>query len=220
MTNIGKIASLSPELREQVNERLDRAEPAEAILTWLNTRLEVQHLIATQYNHNPISKQNLSEYKQNTFRAWRLRRDAVRFAENLKADRLALREHDAEAESISDELAHWTAIRYQAMAQAATADADDNPQAEFERLRKFAADVLALRRSDRLAARVKIEQERLELRQEMAVYNDQIADPNPPPPKPYQPYPSPLDLARWRVFGDAVEPLLEHPQYEHPACII
>ncbi len=80
MTNTRKISSLSARLREQVNERLDHADSPESILTWLNSLPEVQAVLARKFKSIPRSPQNLSDYKQNSFRNWRSRPDALRFS--------------------------------------------------------------------------------------------------------------------------------------------
>ena len=71
----GKIARLPARLRHQLNERLDQGEESPALLPWLNARPEVQAVVQEHFNGVPISKQNLSDWRQGGFQDWLLRRD-------------------------------------------------------------------------------------------------------------------------------------------------
>ena len=60
-TRTGKIARLPREVREELNLRLERPEPGPQILAWLNGE--------------PVTKQNLSHWRQGGFRNWLTRED-------------------------------------------------------------------------------------------------------------------------------------------------
>jgi hypothetical protein len=78
-TRIGKIARLSHQLREQLNLRLHDHQPHKTILPWLNSLLEVKAVLAAHFDNRPITKQNLSEWKQGGFRDWLLQYHASQF---------------------------------------------------------------------------------------------------------------------------------------------
>ncbi len=217
MSNPGKIARLPSAIRDQVNERLDQTQNPDAILAWLNSHPDVQPFISDHFQGHPISKQNLSQYKTHSFRAWKLRRDAVDFSQTLSADRAGLESPDAE--TITDSLAQWLGIRYLALAQAAANTPARDPVAELKRLRQLSREILALRRSERLATRGKLARERHQLFRAMAVHGKKLPDETQPPPA-LEIYPTSMDLLRYQVFGEAVLPQLDHPQYDHPECLI
>src|ERR1051326_759966 len=83
---IGKIVSLPVEICDQLNRRLHQGEKPKELLAWLNALPEVQAVLATEFEGKPITKQNLSEWKHRGFRHWRLRQDALQFAQTAQAD--------------------------------------------------------------------------------------------------------------------------------------
>src|SRR5215468_8488195 len=78
-SRIGKIARLSHQLREQLNLRLHDHQPHKTILPWLNSLPEVKAVLAAHFDNHPITKQNLSEWKQGGFRDWLLQYNASQF---------------------------------------------------------------------------------------------------------------------------------------------
>src|SRR5690349_20841802 len=83
ISRIGKVARLSHSIREQLNLRLLDHEPAKSILPWLNSLPEVKAILAADFNNRPISKQNLSEWKQGGHRDWLLQYHASQFLQFL-----------------------------------------------------------------------------------------------------------------------------------------
>ena len=153
-----KIARLSRDLRERLNRRLQNDEPPSRLLEWLNALPEVKTLLASEFASRPITKQNLSDWKQHGFREWEIRQAALEFAQNLDADDGAL--NQKLTGPLTEKLAHWIALRYAAAAHALSTT-DDDPETELRRLRQFCGDIVALRRGDLSAGRLKVEQARL-----------------------------------------------------------
>jgi hypothetical protein len=71
----GKIARLPCPIREELNERLEAAQPGAEILAWLNGLAEVKEILKAGFGGDPITKQNLSHWRQNGHRDWLGRRD-------------------------------------------------------------------------------------------------------------------------------------------------
>jgi hypothetical protein len=69
-TRTGKIARLPLALREQLNQRLQNGELGSALLHWLNQLPEVKEVLAQQFASQPITKQNLSEWKHGGYEDW------------------------------------------------------------------------------------------------------------------------------------------------------
>ena len=74
-TRNGKIAHLPRSIRDSLNERLDRSQPAYQILPWLNGFEEVQEIIKEDFDSVLISEQNLSQWRQGGFQEWLVRRE-------------------------------------------------------------------------------------------------------------------------------------------------
>lgn len=66
----GKIARLPADVREQLNQRLFDGHAAPAILPWLNGLPPVQELLASQFAGEPISPQNLSNWRRGGYQRW------------------------------------------------------------------------------------------------------------------------------------------------------
>ncbi len=66
----GKIARLPNDIREQLNQRLLDGHSASAILPWLNHLPPVQEILAAQFNGEPITPQNLSNWRRAGYQHW------------------------------------------------------------------------------------------------------------------------------------------------------
>lgn len=91
---LGKIARLPFKIRLQLNRRLENNEPAQRLVEWLNSRPEVWKILLTLFDGRPISKQNLSAWKQGGFRDWQRKQET----------RLAAREFLDEAAELEEEI--------------------------------------------------------------------------------------------------------------------
>lgn len=67
----GKIAKLPPAIRDQVNARLERSESGVKICRWLNSLPEAKALCKAEFNGEPITGQNLSDYRRGAYAEWR-----------------------------------------------------------------------------------------------------------------------------------------------------
>jgi hypothetical protein len=69
-THIGKIGRLTSEIREAVSRRLEDGQRGVEILGWLNGLPEVQRVLKEQFAGRPISKQNLSAWRNDGHVEW------------------------------------------------------------------------------------------------------------------------------------------------------
>src|SRR3989442_9163358 len=130
----GKITHLPPEIREQVNHRLEQGETNKTILPWLNSLPEVQAVLKADFDGVAISQQNLSEYNRHGFRDWQARQKALEFAATLKADDSALQ--SILPSDLAEKLSRWVAVRYAAATRALSAT-DGDLDKELRHLRNF-----------------------------------------------------------------------------------
>lgn len=73
----GKIASLPAPVRQEVNLRLYNGEGSPQILPWLHSLPEVLQILDDRWAEQPITAQNLSEWRQGGYKDWLRRRDRV-----------------------------------------------------------------------------------------------------------------------------------------------
>ena len=66
----GKIARLPQSIREDLNRRLEDGQEGGELLEWLHSLPAAKAVLHAKFGGRPISKQNLSEWRQGGFRAW------------------------------------------------------------------------------------------------------------------------------------------------------
>ena len=66
----GKIARLPLAIREELNRRLQSGQLSPALLPWLNQLPETNTILAEHFASQPISRQNLSEWRLGGYRDW------------------------------------------------------------------------------------------------------------------------------------------------------
>ena len=164
MIHNGKIGKLPRAVREQLNRRLDNGGQGRQLLEWLNSLPEVQAVVAAEFGGKPIRKQNLSEWRNGGYAVWLRQQEVLDMARQLAADTGELQ--SVGAPPLTDQMAVWLTARY-LMEIRKLAEKNKDGEPDLKVLREFCHDVVALRRGDHSAARLKIEQERLERLQQM-----------------------------------------------------
>jgi hypothetical protein len=91
-THIGKIGRLKSIIRDEVNQRIEDGQTGVEILSWLNGLSEVQRVLQEQFGGRPISKQNLSHWRNSGHVEWLQRQDR----------RLSLQSVTERAETLSE----------------------------------------------------------------------------------------------------------------------
>jgi hypothetical protein len=158
MTRTGKIARLPREIREQLNRRLDDGEPGVELVTWLNSLPEVQAVLKAEFGGRPINEPNLTDWKNGGYRDWLDQQEAKELVPLLadEADEL----NPATGPPLTDRMAVWLAARLMVVVRRlAVADLDD--AAKWKLLHETAADIVAFRKGDHSAERLKLEREHL-----------------------------------------------------------
>lgn len=70
VTRKGKIARLPRTIREELNQRLHDGKTAGEILPWLNALADVKAVLERSFDGEPISDQNLTNWRQGGFLDW------------------------------------------------------------------------------------------------------------------------------------------------------
>ena len=71
MSRNGKIARMPEFIRTVIGQSLENNSPAEAILKWLNNEPEARKVLDLWFDGEPVTKQNLSQWRLGGFREWR-----------------------------------------------------------------------------------------------------------------------------------------------------
>jgi hypothetical protein len=84
---IGKIARLPESIRDEVSQRMADGQTLHDITSWLNSLPEVEKIMSEQFNGRPIILENVGQWKKRGHLRWLQRREAVKLAQNSRADR-------------------------------------------------------------------------------------------------------------------------------------
>ena len=156
VTRNGKIARLPRQIREELNRRLQDGEQGKRLVAWLNGLPEVRAVMAAEFAGRPIREQNISEWRKGGYRDWLARQEALGVVKRVTADADELQ--PGATEPLTDKLAPWLVARYFVAAKALAAE---NGEVDWKLLRELCNDVVALRRGDHYAERLRIERQRL-----------------------------------------------------------
>jgi hypothetical protein len=80
----GKIARLPASIRDEVNRQLLDGKSARHILAWLNADTAVTAIMAVEFDGQPVSASNLSQWRRGGFRSWENTRRTEAKIEEIK----------------------------------------------------------------------------------------------------------------------------------------
>jgi hypothetical protein len=162
-TRTGKIARLPVSIRTQLNERLLDGHEGPELLDWLNALPAVQEVLEQKFKGVPVSKQNLSEWRQGGFQDWLLMRELCGEAEGLAeaADEMAGARPGV---TVIDNVATILATRLGSLLARWNGEVDEQVEARAKFLNNLCRSVVRLQRSthesnrDRLAEAIGAEE--------------------------------------------------------------
>ncbi len=141
----GKIARLPRSVRNQLNERLERSEPGPRLLAWLNALKEVKKVVQNDFAGVPISKQNLSEWRQGGFEEWLARRDLCEDAREVTQLSEEMDEGDSQF-VLADDVAQVLAARFGSLIANWNGEVDGIFEAKSRVLNRLCRSVVQLQR--------------------------------------------------------------------------
>jgi hypothetical protein len=148
-TRNGKIARLPHEVREELNQRLERAQPSPKLLEWLNALPEVQEVLKEDFAGEPVSRQNLSQWRQGGHLEWSARRDLCEDVRNFVQCAGTMDAHtDGE---LADAAAIVVAGRLGSLMANWDGEVDHKFEAQSRVLNRFCRSVVHLQRGARQA---------------------------------------------------------------------
>jgi hypothetical protein len=143
-----------------LNRRLLDGESGRQLADWLNSLPEVVAVLERDFEGRPINEPNLTEWKQGGYRDWLVKQEALSQAGELAADAEELTE--VAQGRMADHLATVLTARYAGVLAAWNDEDGDELKRKLHPLRDLCHNVVELRRGEHDAARLKIEQARLE----------------------------------------------------------
>jgi hypothetical protein len=141
----GKIARLPRSVRNELNERLERSAPGPQLLAWLNALPEAKKIVQNDFAGVPISKQNLSQWRQGGFQEWLARR-------SLCEDALDVRQLSEEMDDedspmvLADDVAQVLAARFGSLIANWNGEVDEKFEAKSRVLNRLCRSVVQLQR--------------------------------------------------------------------------
>lgn len=81
----GKIARLPAAIRDEVNRRLHDGQTGSQIIPWLHSLPEVLRVLDELFGEEPITAQNLSEWRQGGYQDWLRQREKVESLKTLSS---------------------------------------------------------------------------------------------------------------------------------------
>jgi hypothetical protein len=160
MSRHGKIARLPRLLRDELNQRLDDGQEGDQILDWINSLPQTQALLLEHFQGVPISKQNLSQWRQGGFAEWLLRRDLQAEAEGVLEAADDFQATPAFSAMI-DAAAFVLAARFGGLVTHWNGEVDEKLEARARLLNGLCRSVVTLQRSIHQAARDAHEEQKL-----------------------------------------------------------
>jgi hypothetical protein len=143
----------------KLNRRLHDGELHTRLVDWLNSLPEVQAILKTDFEERPVSEQNLSEWKQGGYSDWVLQQEALDLVRHMDADADEL--NQASKVRLTDLLTQRLAAGY-VIAAKALGRSNEEGEIDLKILRELCGDIVALRKGDHSAERLKLERERLD----------------------------------------------------------
>jgi hypothetical protein len=154
MSRNGKIARLPGLVRDELNQRLENGEEGPTLLAWLNGQPEVQRSLKDYFEGAPVTKQNLSEWRQGGFREWQIREALIEQASRLSesADDM---DNCVEIPLLAGKLAAVLAARYAALLNSWDGEPDPKFEEKVRVLRGLNRDIAVLQKTMQQADRQK-----------------------------------------------------------------
>jgi hypothetical protein len=156
MQRKGKIARLPLALRTELNQRLAANQDGAVLLEWLNAVPGVPAMLAHDFAGEPITKQNLYEWRQGGFLEWETQQEMFDEARVLATNAgpvSATTNHD-----LAEQLAAVIAGKFTSLLAGWDGTEDRAFDAKLRVLTKFNQNLAVLRRANHSAARLRMDQ--------------------------------------------------------------
>jgi hypothetical protein len=160
-TRHGKIASLPHAVREEVNLRLRAGEEQRVIAAWLKSHEAVKAVLEEKFGGEPVSLQNLSDWKRHGHREWLLRREATEDARAIQEEAAELQQ--ATPGGLADPFAEVLMARLTGAFRRWDGHGRSRSGRELVMLRGMCREAGEMRRASHSLARLQLKRDHLEL---------------------------------------------------------
>ena len=159
-SRVSKIARLPKQIRHQLGQHLEDGRSGKDLVQWLNSQPDVQKIVAEQFNHSPISEQNLSDWKQSGHLEWLRRQEAREAALSLlnAGDDLDL-DDAGQRRSLLENFGAILAVEISRLAMQLL-EKETDPEKKLKQLCQINRELSQLRRDNDRATRTAITQEK------------------------------------------------------------
>jgi len=164
MTRTGKIARLPRNIRDELNRRLDNGEQGVRLIAWLNELPDVKQVLARDFEGRPITKSNLTEWKNGGYLDWQSQGETAAFVQQIKEDGDELRK--ISPGDLAQPLATAVLAYYAQAINRSLADKNEAPRARVRRLGRSLREMDRIMRRDLSEERMQIELDQLQFEQE------------------------------------------------------
>ena len=152
MSHTGKIARLPRDVRDELNLRMENGEEGPVLLEWLNGLPKTREVLGSQFGGAPVTKQNLSEWRQGGHREWVIFRDCKAGVEELSDQAQSITE-SADAPALACALAASLGARYARVLTSWDGEPEHKIEAKLRMLKGLCRDIALLQRTLNLATR-------------------------------------------------------------------
>jgi hypothetical protein len=176
----GKIGRLPATIRDQLNQRMFDGESASTLLPWLNALPVVQALLAARFSGEPVSEQNLSNWRAGGYVQWHKQRERRATVQELAGEDQELDTGSVARETVLNQrLSRVLTADFAVAARELLVNLTD-PAERCQRLQEFLHTLKYQRREDYLTERLKIEIERRDRERLAEQEQDDVARENAP----------------------------------------
>jgi len=176
----GKIGRLPATIRDQLNQRMLDGESASTLLPWLNALPVVQALLAARFSGEPVSEQNLSNWRAGGYVQWQKQKERCAIVRELAGEDQELDNGSVARETVLNQrLSRVLTADFAVAARELLVNLTD-PAERCQRLQEFLHTLKYQRREDYLTERLKIEIERRDRERLAEQEQDDVARENAP----------------------------------------
>jgi len=153
-TRNGKIARLPKTIREELNHRLEDGCLGPQLVEWLNSLPEVQELLQTEFNGQPINETNLTYWRQGGYLDW-LRHQEMQDQIQLLIERSSdIEQEEIDSGHLSDQIARVT--NFELAWQIQQLNTIEDPDKRWKKFQEFSRELCRLQNGAQYARHVQL----------------------------------------------------------------
>lgn len=158
MARTGKIARLSWDIRNRLNQRLKENEASDTLLRWLNVQPETVEVLQLHFDGRPISEVNLSAWRKGGYQEWLEEQRSLELLDRLGDQ--ARGAEEAAGGPLSERLVVVLTARLAGLIQKLLPQGDsESPEKQWQYAKELLRELDRVRRSDCRSRRLDVQEE-------------------------------------------------------------